>query len=191
MGFKYYKRKKKYYFVVSLIILVIAFIGECWGLNIFPKHGVIETKKNIESLDAESGETYTVMRVADGDTFTINTGERVRLIGVDTPESVSPQSEKNVPFGKVVTAFAEEQLLDNEVSLVFDVQREDKYGRLLAYVYLEDGTFYNRLLVEMGYARTMTVPPNVACQELFTKAEIEAKENSMGIWKDYSKVFPE
>ncbi len=67
------------------------------------------------------------------------------------------------------------------------MQKRDKYGRLLAYVYLEDGTFVDAWLVEHGYAQVMTVPPNVKYQDLFLKLQREAREAKRGLWKSQSR----
>jgi micrococcal nuclease len=144
----------------------------------------------------EAPATYyaTVIKISDGDTFSVSFGDeiiKVRLIGVDTPESVSRDKNKNVPFGKVASAFTEEHLLKKEITLKTDVSEYDKYGRMLAYVYLPDGTLYNELLIREGYARIMTVPPNVAHAGDFLAAEKEAKEEGLGIWQDYDNIFPE
>jgi len=72
---------------------------------------------------------------------------------------------------------------DKTVVLEFDVERRDRYERLLAYVYLKDGTFVNAWLVENGYAMVMTVPPNVRHQELFLKFQREAREERRGLWR--------
>ncbi len=69
------------------------------------------------------------------------------------------------------------------VRLEFDVQQVDRYNRLLAYVYLKDGTFVNAWLVENGYAVVMTIPPNVKYQELFLKLQREAREAKRGLWR--------
>ncbi len=74
-------------------------------------------------------------------------------------------------------------MADRSVQLKFDVQEQDRYGRLLAYVYLEEGTFVNAWLVENGYAVVMTIPPNVKYQELFLKLQREAREARRGLWR--------
>lgn len=122
-----------------------------------------------------------IERVVDGDTFKTTKGDKVRLIGVDTPETVKPNSPVE-PYGKEASDYTKKMLEGKEVTLQFDVQPFDKYQRLLAYVYLEDGTFYNEHLVYEGYARIMTVPPNVAQSEVFLKAEQDARENNRGLW---------
>jgi len=129
-----------------------------------------------------SGESwYTVKRVVDGDTFIIDTGKRVRMIGIDTPESVKPNSPVE-PYGKEASEFAKKVLEGKRVKLEFDVQKKDKYGRLLAYVYLEDGTFVNALLVKEGYAKIMTIPPNIRYAEDFLELQEQARRENKGLW---------
>ncbi len=83
--------------------------------------------------------------------------ERVRLIGVDTPESVHPNAEKNTEFGKTCFLILLKQYLENKyVKIELDVQERDKYGRLLAYVYLDD-IMYNKTLLQKGYAKIATL----------------------------------
>lgn len=128
----------------------------------------------------------TVVRVVDGDTIVVNLNgveERVRLIGVDTPESVHPDVSKNVEAGKIASEFTKSKLEGKEVELEFDVQQRDQYGRLLAYVYL-DGVMFNRTLLEEGYARIATYPPNVKYVDEFTKIQEESRKNSKGFWSE-------
>ncbi|NRS47354.1 thermonuclease family protein [Brevibacillus sp. HB2.2] len=122
-----------------------------------------------------------IKRVVDGDTFELDSGEKVRMIGVDTPETVKPNHPVE-PYGKEASNYSKELLTGKKVKLKFDVEPYDKYKRLLAYVYLEDGTFVNEKLVRDGYARIMTIPPNVAQAELFLAAEREAREQNRGLW---------
>jgi len=126
-----------------------------------------------------------VVRVIDGDTIQVCCvfGDRVkvRYIGVDTPETHHPMRGVE-PYGMEASE-ANRKLVDGKtVSLEFDVGQRDRYGWLLAYVYLEDGTFVNAWLVEHGYAMVMTVPPNVKHQELFLKLQREAREARKGLW---------
>jgi len=123
----------------------------------------------------------TVKRVIDGDTVELTNGERVRLIGVNTPESVKPNSPVE-PYGKEASEFTKKHLAGQEVILRFDVELRDRYQRLLAYLYLPDGTFFNEKLVREGYAQVMTVPPNVAHADLFLEAEREARAAKRGLW---------
>jgi len=125
--------------------------------------------------------TTTVTRIVDGDTLQVAyEEERVRLIGIDTPE-VSGGEEC---FGTQATAHAAELVpVGTEVVLRLDVEERDRYGRLLAYVWRSaDGLFLNEALVRDGYASVYTVPPNVAHQDLFLAAEREAREGGRGLW---------
>ena len=128
-------------------------------------------------------ELVKVDSVIDGDTFRLENGEKVRLIGVDTPETVHPSKPVQY-YGKEASEFTKRMLEGKKVRLEMDVQERDKYGRLLAYVYLEDGTFFNAELVKQGYAQAATYPPNVKYVELFISLQKEARENNRGLWKE-------
>jgi micrococcal nuclease len=123
-----------------------------------------------------------VIRVIDGDTFDIDGGKRVRLIGVDTAESVHPDPNRNTEFGNIASSFSKEKLEGNTVYLEKDVSETDRYGRLLRYVYLTDNTFYNEYLVKEGMAKPSTYPPDVKYADLFVKASQYARENNKGLW---------
>lgn len=105
-----------------------------------------------------------LVRVVDGDTIMViynNEETKVRLIGIDTPESVHSDQSKNTTEGIIASNYTKKLLQDvNKVGLEFDVDKFDIYNRLLAYVYLEDGTMLNYHLLENGYAQIMTYPPN-------------------------------
>ena len=131
-----------------------------------------------------STKLYKVIRVVDGDTIVIDyngTEEKVRLIGVDTPESVHPDEEKNTEFGEKASEFSKNYLENKEITLEFDVQERDQYGRLLAYVYL-DNVMYNKTLLQEGYAKIATYPPNVKYVDDFTAIQEEARNNKKGLW---------
>lgn len=129
--------------------------------------------------------TVQVVRVIDGDTIEVccvfGDREKDRYIGVDTPETHHPMRGVE-PYGMEASE-ANRNLVDGKtVSLEFDVEQRDRYWRLLAYVFLKDGTFVNAWLVEHGFAQVMTVPPNVKHQELFLKLQREAREARRGLW---------
>lgn len=134
---------------------------------------------------------YPVLRVIDGDTFRAADGSPkgmiVRLIGVDAPESRNTGKKMKSEFGAVATGYLEKLIGGKRVRLEYDVSRTDRYGRTLAYVYLQDGTFVNAELVKNGYANIMTVPPNVKYQELFLKLERRARKRREGLWGEVSK----
>lgn len=136
-----------------------------------------------------------VKRVIDGDTLQLENGQRVRLIGIDTPEmhesnklySDSQRTKQDISviqaLGKRSYGFTKQLVEGKRVSLEFDVEKYDKYKRLLAYVYLKDGTFVNAEIVRQGYASLMTFPPNVEYAGLFLKLYQEARNNKRGLWK--------
>ena len=129
-------------------------------------------------------EEVEVTRVIDGDTFecVINgKTQKVRLIGVDTPESVHPDKNKNAEEGKKASDYTKEKLQGKKVGLEYDVQKNDKYGRILAYVWNES-KMYNLELLEKGYAKVMTIPPNIKYSELFLEKQKIAQETNQGFW---------
>jgi micrococcal nuclease len=129
--------------------------------------------------------TARVVRVVDGDTIRVRLAdreERVRYIGVDTPESVKEGTEVQC-FAKRAAAQNERLVAGREVRLVPDVEARDRFGRLLAYVYLtEDGTMVNEALVRGGFARPLTIAPNVRFAERFRRAAREARRTGRGLW---------
>ncbi|MDO5695656.1 MAG: thermonuclease family protein [Eubacteriales bacterium] len=125
-----------------------------------------------------------VERVVDGDTIKVRFEgheERVRLIGIDTPESVHPDKKRNLPEGKIASDYTKSRLSNRTVQLEFDAQERDKYGRLLAYVWLDDELF-NETLLKKGYARVYTFPPNVKYTERFERVQRKARESATGFW---------
>lgn len=123
---------------------------------------------------------YKIHKFVDGDTFwvMVNPGkpEKIRLIGVDTPEVKWEGLTKEQPGGKEASEYVKNLLKGKKVLLEYDVQKYDPYGRTLAYVYLEDSTFLNAHLLEVGLARLATYPPNVRYVEVFRKMK-GAKEH--------------
>lgn len=135
--------------------------------------------------DKKKSGHYAVTQVIDGDTIEIDRGkgERVRLIGIDTPEvgrdTIEPDSD-----GWQATMFLFKLLeQDPQVKLKFDEEREDKYGRTLAYVYLPDGRMLNEVMLKEGWAETMRIAPNTRHADEFKQLEAEAKAARKGRWK--------
>ncbi len=127
-----------------------------------------------------------VVRVVDGDTIVVRLGgteEKVRLLGIDTPESVDPRSPVQC-FGKEASAHTAALLPPGtKVRLVRDVEARDRYSRLLAYVYRDDdGAFVNLQLAQEGYAAVLTYPPNVAHAAEITAAAADARSAGRGLW---------
>ena len=135
---------------------------------------------------AQSSQTVTVERVVDGDTIEVNPAvsgtEGVRLLGVDTPETVDP-NEPVEPYGPEASAFTKQQLEGERVTLIFDQERTDQYDRALAYVRIggQSETF-NETLLKQGYAQLYVVPPNDRYEAPFSQAQDQARRAQRGIW---------
>jgi micrococcal nuclease len=121
---------------------------------------------------------FHVTRIVDGDTINVQIGEqthRLRYIGIETPEQGEAYCDEATE--------ANRQLVEGKnVVLERDVSEVDRYGRLLRYVYLEDGTFVNAELVRLGWVRATPYPPDVRYQDLFAALEREARAAGRGIW---------
>lgn len=132
-----------------------------------------------------------VAEVIDGDTLRLNTGEKVRLIGMDTPEIHHPKKPVQC-FGEEAKNITKNLVEGKSVRLEKDVSNKDKYGRLLRFVYVENSAktnlasgeiFLNEYLLKEGYARILTVPPDVSMVELFRTLQNQAMHNKKGLWK--------
>jgi micrococcal nuclease len=177
----------------SVLLLLAA--GAC--LQADEVNVTYDSEKGIFNLPFGRRYDYTniyVKRSVDGDTLQLESGERVRLIGIDTPEvhesnklsrdSRRTQQDKNTikKLGRRAWEFTRNLVEGKRVSLEFDVEKYDRYGRLLAYVYLKDGTFVNAEIVKQGYASLLTIPPNVKYADLFLQLYQEARLNKRGLW---------
>jgi micrococcal nuclease len=141
--------------------------------------------------DEGPGITGRVVRAVDGDTIVVDVGggreERVRYIGVDTPETVKPRTSVQC-FGRYASQFNHRLVDGRAVRLVTDAEARDRYGRLLAYVYrAEDGMFVNAEIVRDGYAKLLTIPPNVRHVEQFRALATEARRAGRGLWNACSR----
>jgi micrococcal nuclease len=158
--------------VITVVVLVVAVLA-----------ARLATQRSDRAPQGVAGE---VTRVVDGDTIHVDLGgtdETVRYIGVDTPESVKPGTPVQC-FAERASAHNEQLVGGEDVRLRFDVERRDRYGRLLAYVYrVGDGTFVNAALVRDGYARPLTVPPNVRYADRFARLAREARDARRGLWR--------
>lgn len=176
---------KRIIFVLFLLLAVIAVIYVIQDRNILQRR-----------YDAETG--VLVTRVHDGDTISVimNTEKKkVRLIGIDAPETGQR------PWGKRAKKYLETLVNASEwrVRLEFDIDKRDKYGRFLAYVWTENGELVNLLMVKSGYAMLYTIPPNVKYANELREAQREARNMRLGIWgekglkekpSNYRKRYP-
>ena len=121
-------------------------------------------------------------RVVDGDTIILSNGEKLRLIGVDTPETKRPNTPVEY-YGKEASEFTKKMVEGKTVRLEYDWQQRDKYGRLLAYVYLKDGIFLNAEIIKQGYGHAYTRFPFKYLDQ-FREYEKDAREAKRGLWTD-------
>lgn len=152
------------------------------------KEEVAKTEINATVLPGDISEDvfYDVVRVVDGDTLKImKDGEEVtlRLIGMNTPETVDPRTTVQC-FGHEASDKAKELLTGKKVRLETDPSQDtlDKYGRTLGYIYLENGTMYNKWMIKHGYAYEYTYRSAYKYQKEFKLAQNYAEENELGLW---------
>jgi micrococcal nuclease len=167
------------------VIVMFLLVSIALSVNIVSNAGADSNGKLVGVIDGD-----TLLVELDGRT------EKVRLIGIDTPESTFNQkalldSKRThtdlkviTQLGKKAASYLESQLTKGAtLRLEFDVEHRDKYSRVLAYVYRTDGQMLNELLLSNGYARLMTKPPNVRHNRRFQSALQDAKKNNRGLWK--------
>lgn len=155
-----------------------------------PEKIITETPelKIVEKSEPEPQTFYKVIKVVDGDTLAVEINgqsETLRLIGIDTPETVDPRKPVQC-FGIEASNKAKELLNGKMVSLEADDTQDerDKYNRLLRYVFLKDGTNFNKMMIEQGYAFEYTYKIPYKYQTEFQQAEKEVRENKKGLWAD-------
>lgn len=136
-------------------------------------------KINVENL-----QKVKVLRVIDGDTIELENGQKVRYIGIDTPETVDPRRDPQC-FGKEASSYNKTLVEGKEIYLEKDISQTDRYGRLLRYIYLEEnGISINEQLVKEGYAVASSYPPDIKYQEKLRLTEQEARNNQKGLWQE-------
>lgn len=136
-----------------------------------------------EEIEAPKQDLIKVTRVIDGDTIEIEGGQKIRYIGIDTPETVHPNEPVGC-YGKEASDKNTGLVLNKEVRLEKDVSETDKYGRLLRYVWIED-LMVNEYLVREGFAVSSSYPPDIKYQERFVEAQRKAREKGKGLWSSY------
>jgi len=146
------------------------------------------SQTNQQNVSLSPSERYPVVRIIDGDTIIVRINgklEKVRLIGLNTPETVDPRKSVEC-FGKEASDEAKKILAGRSVRLETDPSQtaRDKYDRLLAYIFLEDGTNFNKMMIESGYGYEYTYDVPYTYQKEFKEAEKMARENKMGLWAE-------
>lgn len=139
-----------------------------------------------------------VTRIVDGDTIDVSVigrgRERIRLLGIDTPEVYESEKldrdaqqtglsrEAIQALGRLASDYTRRHLDGKDVGLELDVQQRDRYGRLLAHIWLADGTLFNMQIIRDGYAQILTIPPNMKYTDVFLACQREAREQGRGLW---------
>ncbi|MDO8639512.1 MAG: thermonuclease family protein [bacterium] len=173
----------KYKFLKIIIVLIAIGLGLSGQVKLPLKN------TPDQMIQPSPSEFNIVLKVVDGDTIDVELSgkkEAVRLVGIDTPEVVDPRKSVQC-FGKEASAKAKEILSGKRVRLEQDPTQgnRDKYGRLLRFVFLEDGTNFNKLMIDQGFAHEYTYQSNpYKYQKEFIEAEKLARENKKGLWAD-------
>lgn len=173
----------KTYKIKTIIIFLI--IITC-SIGAYFSSPTSQYKKKVQKINTK--EKYEVIKVLDGDTFQIKIKKEIvtiRMLGIDTPETVDPRKIVQC-FGKQASEKTKELLLNHKITLVTDSSQNitDKFNRILAYVYRDDGLLVNRYLIEKGYAYEYTYNIPYQKQEEFRKLEKYAKISKLGLWGD-------
>jgi len=166
-----------------LLLLVLVLAAGAGGAS---AGGLLDSGAGEQAGDGRAGDDVgRVVKVVDGDTIHVEvagTREKVRYIGVDTPETKHPSKGVEC-FGQKASDFNAELVADERVRLVRDVEERDRYGRLLAYVYrVRDGLFVNAELARLGYAQPLSIPPDVRHAERFAELARVARQQGRGLW---------
>ena len=180
--------KPKIILTTAAIIVLVIFIVA--GVVFLPKLHLNMPKQLLQSATVQPG-YYKITRVADGDTFDVNMDgntETVRMIGVDTPETVKPNSPPEC-YGKEASDYTKQQLKNQTVRLEADPknQNRDRYNRLLRYVYLPDGSLFQANLISRGYGFAYTSFPFTKAAE-FTQLQETAQKQALGLWAGQCQI---
>ncbi len=176
---------------IGLIIIALAYLYQETGVNFLNSPSVIvgaTTTKNTSSKNTDT--YYPVTKVTDGDTIQVSidgTVEKIRLIGINTPETVDPRKTVQC-FGKEASERMKELVEGKTVRLEYDDSQgyRDTYGRVLAYVYLEDEQMLNRKMIAEGYAYEYTYMTPYMYQADFREVQNLARVSSRGLWAENS-----
>ena len=161
-------------FLFALVIFIIFIRYNTNKNNSYPIFPSLTPTPFPTSTPTPIPNSFKVKRVIDGDTFVLDNEQKVRLIGINAPESDDCYASES-------TDLAIQLLEGKNVILEKDISDTDKYGRLLRYAYSDD-TFINQFLVSGGYAKAVNYPPDTKYKKLLEESETEARENNDGLW---------
>lgn len=166
--------------VFALVTLVFIGIAIAVRETTTPPVPFAANERGVVGQTSTATQTAQVTLIIDGDTIELENGERVRYIGIDTPE-LARDGQLLECFGEESRRRNEELVLGKQVTLVRDASDRDRYGRLLRYVFVDD-TFVNEVLVREGFAHAPSYPPNTTRQQALRQAERTARTNGSGLW---------
>lgn len=173
---------------VIVIFLALAVQDGFFGSSAEPSTNAVPGSALVIGADSHSARSHEtrVVRIVDGDTIVVlinGVQEKIRLIGVDTPEIFDPRGSAQC-FGEEARAFTKSLLENKAIRLEADVSQDDrdKYGRLLRYVFLKDGTFVNSKIITQGYGHEYTYRRPYKHQAEFKNAELSARTAKKGLW---------
>ncbi|PIQ73721.1 hypothetical protein COV58_00985 [Candidatus Roizmanbacteria bacterium CG11_big_fil_rev_8_21_14_0_20_36_8] len=177
-------------YIIPFLFVILVLSGENTSLYFDKLQSFEDIAKETNALgerDIRQMEKVHVQKVIDGDTIKIDSGENVRFIGVDTPETVHPKKSVQC-FGKEASNKTKSLLEGKDIYMEKDISETDRYGRLLRYLYIpnpdspEEVIFVNEYLIEQGYGTVITYPPDVKYHEQFLEAQKQAQDESRGLW---------
>ena len=197
------KKRRRLILILSAILIVTVIAGIIYPY--YEVHGCSTLSQDIQNIMSTASAMisenpivtpepnlygpYRVRWVVDGDTIVVDlngTDTYIRLIGIDTPESVSYNVSENTEEGIIAAEYTKKLLRKKKVYLEYDKNTQDKYGRTLAYVFMEDKTtMANREILRAGMAKVYSFKPNVKYEREFLKIQNEAKINQTGLWGTY------
>lgn len=163
--------------VVAIVLAAASFAGWWFG-----SHGPGESSNPTSATGGRFGALVT--ETVDGDTVRVRTAQgsdTVRLLGINTPETHHPTKGVEC-YGPEASAYTQRWLTGQRVELELDVEHRDKYGRLLAFIYL-DGHRFNDQLLKLGYARVLVIPPNGVFARTMLEEQLAAKRSGRGLWR--------
>lgn len=186
------KRNLRLWQLYILPLLVVGALLTYEGIRIElekrkPFAKIAQETNTLAEIDTKAFVKTRVTEVIDGDTVIIESGERVRYIGVDTPETKHPKKSVQC-FGREASRRNTELVEGKEVYLEKDISETDRYGRLLRYMYLpnpdapDEVIMVNEYLIEQGYGTVITYPPDVKYHEQFLASQRLAQEEKRGLW---------
>jgi micrococcal nuclease len=140
----------------------------------------------MDNAAAAKQEWINVKWVSDGDSIVLGDGRHVRYIGINAPE-IAHDNHKAEIFGYEAKKYNQSLVRSKKVRLEFDKEKYDRYGRLLAYIFLSDGTFINKKMIEKGYAYVMPRSPNTKYDRMLLKTQRDAMSAKQGMWRNWDE----